>query len=313
MCFAGDSLKKAQLANTLSGIVTVLNTPFTGSNEIDEPGLRANVRRALAAGVSGFLVPAMAGEVSRLSATERTELVKIVLDESAGTVGVVGGASASTQLERIELAGELVALGCSAVLVALPYQDDVSYSRQLRQLAHEIDAPLMIQDWDPHGYGAPTELLAKLFEELPSFASVKIEVVPAGPKYTEILNATKGRIHVAGGWAVGQMIEGLDRGVHSFMPTGMHEIYCEIVRRYRSGYRAQAVTLFRRLLPILAFSNQHLDISIRFFKRLLWREGIYATANVREPLLEFDEIHLATADTLIEEAIAITGELQERR
>lgn len=297
------------LVELLSGIITVLNTPFTETGQLDEPALRANVQRALRAGVTGFLVPAMASEVDRLSADERRRMVSLVLSESVGAAIVIGGASAPTQPERLNRAGELVELGCDVVLVALSYRDDASYSRDIHELAESVNAPLMIQDWDPTGYGAPTALVARLFRSIPSFVSLKVEVVPSGPKYSELLEATGGELHVAGGWAVGQMIEALDRGVHSFMPTGMHEIYGAIYRLYRAGRRNEAVNLFRRVLPVLAFSNQHLDISIRFFKRLLWREGLFSTPTVREPRLAFDEVHLRTADELIEVAIKLSREL----
>jgi len=61
------------------------------------------------------------------------------------------------------------------------------------------------------------------------------------------------------------------------MPTGLHEIYVRIDRLYRTGRRDEARRLFDCCLPVLAFSNQHLDLSIRFFKRLLWRQGLYVT------------------------------------
>ncbi len=51
----------------LHGIVTVLNTPFSTKGEIDLPALKRNVNYALVAGVAGFLVPAMASEVYKLS------------------------------------------------------------------------------------------------------------------------------------------------------------------------------------------------------------------------------------------------------
>jgi 4-hydroxy-tetrahydrodipicolinate synthase len=93
------------------------------------------------------------------------------------------------------------------------------------------------------------------------------------------------------------------------MPTGLHPIYVAIYRRYHAGDRDGAVTLFRRLLPILAFSNQHLDISVHFFKRLLYRQGIYPTARVRPPILPFDLVHECLADALITEAIDWMKEL----
>ena len=51
----------------LHGIVTVLNTPFDQNNKIDFLALTRNVEEALAARVAGFLVPAMASEVHKLS------------------------------------------------------------------------------------------------------------------------------------------------------------------------------------------------------------------------------------------------------
>lgn len=294
----------------LAGIVTVLNTPFSDDGRIDFAGLRRNVTRAIDAGVSGFLVPALAGEVGSLSADERCAIVAAVVQENAGRVAVIGGASAGTQLERKAYAKLLLGIGCDCVLVSLPYVDETTWERELRDLVDEVAAPLMIQDWAPAGYGVPVSVAARLFAEIPSFVSMKVEVVPAGPKYSQLLTATGGRLHVSGGWAVTQMIEALDRGVHTFMPTGMHEIYCEMYRRYRSGHRDAAIELFRRVLPVLAFANQHLDISIHFFKRLLWKEGLYATPRTRDPILPFDEIHRRTADELIDLVTRITASVQ---
>lgn len=297
----------------LDGIVTVLNTPFDEQDAVDLSALRRNVRRAIEAGVTGFLVPAMASEVGKLTQVERVALVEAVLEESGGEVPVIGGASAGTPPERIENVRRMSSLGCDGVLVALPFESEAAYRTAVEALAREEPPFLMIQDWDFSGYGAPVRLIAELFEEIPQFRSLKVEVVPAGVKYSEVLEATGGRLHVAGGWAVGQMIEGLQRGVHAFMPTGMHEIYCEIYRRYTGGDKTGAQALFRRLLPVLAFANQHLDISIHFFKRLLHREGVYPTSRVREPILPFDEVHERIAGELIELVGRLTGELQEER
>lgn len=297
----------------LRGIVTVLNIPFDEDGAVALPALTRNVAYAVDAGVAGFLVPAMASEVGRLSASERRGIVDTVLEAATGRVPVVGGASAPTAAERRERAAELVAAGCRCVLAAIPWRgDEGSYLAEIEDLA-SLDLPcLMVQDWDATGRGAPVDAIAAAFGRVPSFRSIKVEVVPAGSKYTEILKATGGRLHVCGGWAVGQIIEGLDRGVHAFMPTGIHRTYVEIFRRYASGNREGAQELFERLLPVLAFSNQHVDISIRFFKRLLWRQGIYPTPSVREPLEPFDSYHLAVADELIARAIALEEELSGR-
>jgi len=293
----------------MRGIVTVLNTPFTDQDTLDLPGLRRHVQEAIRAGVAGFLVPAKAAEVDRLSAAERRSLVETVLEEAAGRVPVIGGASAASPAERLERARELVALHCAGVLVSIPFESEAQYEREVRALDALGPGFLMLQDWDFQGYGLPVPLIARLFEEVDSFRCLKVEVVPAGVKYSEVLKATGGRLHVSGGWAIMQMIEALDRGVHALMPTTMNELYVRIDRLYRGGRREEARALHERMLPVLAFSNQHLDISIRFFKRLLWRQGIYATPRVREPLLPFDAVHERVADQLIERVQALTREV----
>jgi 4-hydroxy-tetrahydrodipicolinate synthase len=93
------------------------------------------------------------------------------------------------------------------------------------------------------------------------------------------------------------------------MPTGMHQIYCEIYRLWKKGNEAEAEAKFQKILPVLTFSNQHLDISIHFFKRLLFKQGIYPTDKVREPILPFDNIHREIADKLIEKLIRIEQKL----
>ncbi len=295
----------------LCGIITVLNTPFTEDDAIDIQGFQKNVQHALDAGVAGFLVPAMASEVDKLSPQEREQLVKAVLGITRGRKPVIGGASAPTTEARVTATRRLLDLGCDGILAAIPYHDDPQYERDLRALADLQPPFLMIQDWDATGYGVPVPLIARLFREVSVFQALKIEVVPAGVKYSAVIEATGGRLHVSGGWAVMQMIEAMDRGVHAFMPTAMHPIYTRIFALYRAGRRDAARALFNRLLPVLAFSNQHLDISIHFFKRLLRRQGLFRTARVREPILPFDAVHERIANELADYAIQLMRDLDD--
>jgi 4-hydroxy-tetrahydrodipicolinate synthase len=293
----------------LHGIVTVLNTPFTDADAVDCDALQAHVTHAIQAGVAGFLVPALASEVGKLSEAERLLVVRTVLDAAGGRVPVIGGASAGDATARERAASQLIELGCDGILASIPYTTDDAMIEQVRALDALKPRLLMLQDWDFQGYGMPVDLIKRLYESIPSFRSLKIEVVPAGVKYSEVLRVTQGGLHIAGGWAVTQMIEALDRGVPTLMPTGLHPIYVGIYRRYHAGDRTGAQAMFHRLLPILAFSNQHLDISIHFFKRLLHRQGLYRTARVRPPILPFDAVHERIADELIAAAINWMEEL----
>lgn len=108
------------------------------------------------------------------------------------------------------------------------------------------------------------------------------------------------------------MIEGLKRGVHLFMPTGMHYIYTSIYRLFVVSQYDKSESLFHQILPVLAFSNQHLDISIHFFKQLLFKQSIYATPNVREPKLHFDKIHQKISEKHINQIIDLENKIKAR-
>lgn len=293
----------------LFGIVTVLNTPFTNENKIDLKALRKNVSEALSAGVSGFLVPAMASEVSKLTETERLKMVREVHKEVNGKVPVIAGAG-ETELSKSKLLmKKYIDAGCKNVLFQIPFKNENQFKKDFYELAETGPEMIMLQDWDASGYGLPDKLILELFENVPAFRCLKVETVPAGVKYSRMLELTNGRLNVSGGWAVTQMIEGLKRGVHAFMPTAMHNIYVAVYRLFHEGKTREAEELFQQIIPVLAFSNQHLDISIHFFKRLLYRQGIYPTPNIRLPILPFDKVHQEIADKLIGNVIDLEKQL----
>lgn len=297
----------------LKGIVSVLNTPFTKEDTIDHEALRNNVKEALRAGVAGILVPAMAAEVYKLSHSERLEMLSTVLETAGDRIPVIGGAGEQDLSKSKELLKAYIDLGCKNVLFQIPFVDENQFRNHFMELAALDPEMIMLQDWDATGYGLSDDLIIDLFEKVAAFRCLKIETVPAGPKYSRILDLTKGQLNVSGGWAVTQMMEGLQRGVHAFMPTGMHFIYTSIYRMFTEGKTEDAEALFGQIIPVLAFSNQHLDISIHFFKRLLYRQGIYKTPNVRNPILPFDALHKKLADKHIDRIINLENQLMAQR
>jgi len=294
----------------LSGIVSVLNTPFTVDNKVDSDALATNVQEAMHAGVAGFLVPAMASEVLKLTADEKLSMVETVLETVNGRIPVFAGTASSNMKEPLKICQQYQDLGCDHFLVQIPFKSEDQFKKEFYRFADLDPEVIMLQDWDVHGYGLADELIVELFEEVPAFRCLKVETVPAGLKYSKILELTRGTLHVSGGWAVTQMPEALQRGVHALMPTGMHWIYTRIFNLYQQGKVRESVELFNEILPVLVFSNQHLDISIHFFKRLLWRQGIYPTNKVRSPILPFDAIHEQIADELIEHVIQIESRIK---
>lgn len=293
----------------LNGIIGVTNTPFTGDNLVDEDSLRRYIDYSIKSGVKGFLVLGMAAETNKLNHDEKTFIVTTSLDEVRNRVPVICSLGPVRQKERLETVKKIIDLGCQGIMVNIPIEDEDSFIGQIAEIDKLKPGFIMIQDWDFNGYGIPVRVIERLYKEIESFKCLKIEVAPAGLKYTEVRKVTKNKLHVAGGWAGTQMIEALDRGVNAFMPTAMHDIYVRIFDLHHSGKRRESLELFCEVVPILAFSHQHLDISIHFNKRLMHRLGLFSNHRVRDPILSFDEYHERIADELIDRAISISRRL----
>ena len=111
----------------LKGIVTVLNTPFNADDTINLAALKKNVREALNAGVVGFLVPAMAAEVYKLTEQERLKMVEAVLEIAADKVTVIAGAGETDLLRSKHLIRKYISLGCKNILFQIPFEDEYQF------------------------------------------------------------------------------------------------------------------------------------------------------------------------------------------
>lgn len=294
----------------LIGVIPAMNVPFTQDDHIDLDGLQRHTEYAVESGVAALLIPVVASEVGTLSAKEREDIVAATVEAVAGRVPIIGGATAATQEQCLNYVKSLTQAGCQGVLANIPYENDAQYSAYVHAIDELHPGFLMIQDYNLNGAGVSPELLVRLFEEVPSYRCLKIETSMPGPKFTTMLEKTDGRLNISGGWSITQYIEGLDRGVHGMVPTGMHEVFCKLDSLYRSGHRSAACKLYQRIQPVIAFSNQDPGISLHFYKRMLWRMGLYATPNVRAKTIEFDRYFQRIADDMIDLYLEVSQEVR---
>lgn len=282
------------------GILSVVQTPFDEAGRVDYESLERLVAHAIEAGVQGLVAPAVASEVAFLTGEERGRIVRRI----AGRTCFVAGASADSAEVAAGFVRQAEAAGADAALVAVPeklYGDGAAIVSFFRTVSEGCALPLLIQDLQWNGPGLDVETIERLRDSLPSLAGLKIETVPAGPKYTLVKERLGRDFYVAGGWAVPQMIEALDRGVDAMIPeSSMIPVYEAIWREYRAGRREEALTFLWGLLPVLSFTNQEIKLSIAFFKRLLERKGVIAHAGMRWPGFTWDRHSARIADELIE-------------
>jgi dihydrodipicolinate synthase/N-acetylneuraminate lyase len=291
----------------LRGIVPSLNTPFDTRGGLDLSSLGALADHCVGTGCAGLLCLAVAAESDALSQKEWQAAARAIVEGAAGRLPVILSVSHGAQKVRLERARFAAAIGAHGILCQPPAGSATDRAALLKEVGAAGPDFLMVQDLDWAGPGLAIDEIVALFEAIPQFASLKIEVAPAGPKYTKVLAATGGRLHVCGGWAVLQMIEALGRGVHGFMPTCMEALYVQIYSRFESGDVAGARALHADLLPVLAFSNQHIFTSIGFFKRLRVAEGLFSTPICRPPVPPLDPHQELEAKLLMDQVARLTG------
>lgn len=296
------------LDGDFDGIVAVPATPFTDDNRIDVDSLRNYARQALVEGAIGFLAPAVAGEVDTLSEEERTLIVTTLLEEAGGRFPVIGGATDADPERCVEHARRFIEMGCQGVLAYIRYTDEASYTRQVHALGALKPRFLMIQDLDRGTQPLPVPLIVRLHREIPCFTWIKVETADRTRKISAILEATGGTLRA--GTAGPDLIELLDRGVHSYLSTFTPGVYRRIWDLHRKGARDNAVALYRRLLPCLAFMATHQSIQWRFTKALLQAEGMFATTHIRTPAPELDAVEARLVSELAEYARNLSASLR---
>jgi dihydrodipicolinate synthase/N-acetylneuraminate lyase len=306
-----EKRSKSQQSALARGIVPLLDAPFDENGAIDLESSARLIEDVIEGGVHGLWAPLVASEVHTLSMEERIELATFAANAIRHRVPfVVGAFSDETGIcRRFAALAEQV----EAYLVAVPpalYGSSEEILGFFRAVASGISTPLVIQDLQWNGSGLDIETIHRLQDALPSLVGLKIESVPAGPKYTLVRQALGKDFYISGGWAIPHLIEALERGVDAMVPEGaMVRIFVAIYQAYSQGRRDEAVAILRRLAPVLIWSNSEICQSIAFVKRLMTRKEIFKTAGMRAPRYSWDPYTLRVADELIDYYLDLEREI----
>jgi dihydrodipicolinate synthase/N-acetylneuraminate lyase len=289
----------------LTGIIASLHTPFTADDQPDHASLVRLVDHVAASGCKGVLATAVAGEVGALRPNERHALLETVTTAARGRLAVIAGVSAADLTTSLALAKRARDCGADLVLWQPPATlPDADLDDALARLGDTAAAPVMLQDLDWHGAGIPIATIERL-AAIPAFQALKVETAPAGPKYTAVRDALGDRLHLSGGWAAMQMLDGLARNLDAFIPSGLLPAYTKIFALWQQGDQTAARTLFEQCLPIITFSNQDIAISIAFWKKVRRLQGIFTTERTRPPIGALDAVQTAEAELLAARAMRL--------
>src|SRR5690349_21624479 len=108
----------------LRGILAAVTTPFTADGSaIDEPVIKTQVERLIAAGIHGLVPTGTTGEFMTLNPTEYRRVVELYVQGAAGRVPVVAGVGALSTKDAVELARDFEQLGADAIMIVPPFYD----------------------------------------------------------------------------------------------------------------------------------------------------------------------------------------------
>jgi len=135
------------MPRSFAGAGTALATPFTRSGEIDEAALRRLVRRQVQEGIDVLVPCGTTGEAVTLTDDEQKRVVQITLEEAAGRVPVLAGASSNDTRVAVEKAKAMAALGADGILSVGPYYNKPTgegFFRHFNAVADAVTVPVVV-------------------------------------------------------------------------------------------------------------------------------------------------------------------------
>ena len=276
----------------LSGVYSVIATPFDDLGNVDEVSLRRLVRATRAAGVSGLTALGVASEAAKLSEIEKSSIVSAVIEEADQVVPVVVGVSAEATRAAVSAAVSAERAGATAVMLAPPtfLGAGPGLTAHFAAVAASIGLPLVLQDFPPAtGVTLSPQQMAQVACDVPQIKTIKVEGLPSPYRISKLLPLLPQGVSVIGGTGGMYLLDELRHGARGTM-TGFAypEALVEITEAWSATQTDQAARTYYRYLPLLVLEAQPV-VGLAVRKELLRLRGIISRAGVREPSLGLDE------------------------
>ncbi len=272
---------------TLQGIVPIIPTPFTASEEIDEQALRRLVDFAIKSDVSAICLPAYASEFYKLTDQEKLQVVSLAVDQAAGRIPVVAQSNHASLKVAKELAQRNVEAGADIISIAVPRifgLPEPSIAEYLSEFMQAIpDTPVLVQDFNPGGASISVALINELRLSNANFKYLKLEEPLCSTKFEQIIDATEGTVGLLEGWGGLYMLELIPIGICGVMPgLAVSDFLQRIFTLRKNGSDHQAFDLFEKVFPQIFFSLQNMELFHYAEKELLVARGILENSNTRK-------------------------------
>lgn len=301
----------------IDGVVPVIPTPFTAREEIHREDLQRLVEFAIATRASCLCLPAYGSEFYKMNEAERHRVVQIAVKQARGRVPVLAQSNSPSARVSSEIATRNEALGADVISFALPRQFAIPEPDMIRyaeRICRSVNVPVLIQDFNPGGATVGANFCRELRRRCANFQYIKLEEPLMGPKVRAIRKATKGTLGVLEGWGGLYMTELYDFGICGLMPgTGLGDLLDAVWQALKDGRRSDAFDTFEKVMPLISFSLQSLELYHHVEKRLLKARGAIRNTGARDAQWTPFKEALAYSDELIERVLGEVDRLGLKR
>lgn len=283
-------------------VVTAMVTPFDADAKLDLEGAARLATHLVDAGDDGLVVNGTTGESPTTSDTEKSDLLRAVVEAVGDRAHVLAGVGTNDTAHSCELARQAAAAGADGLLVVTPYYSKPPQNGLLAHfgaVASATDLPVMVYDI-PGRSGVPIETatLVRLAEH-PNVVAVK-DAKDDLFASSEVMAATD-LAYYCGSDALN--LAHLTQGAAGMVTTVGNVAGRELVALVEAvdaGDLVRALDLHRRLLPLVRAVMMSTQ-GVLTCKAGLHHQGHLTHPTVRPPL----------ADATDEQAAAVRAALED--
>ncbi|MBN9518422.1 dihydrodipicolinate synthase family protein [bacterium] len=291
----------------LEGVLAIAHTPFSDDDRIDAVALTRAVDWSFAVGANG-LGTGMVSETLKLTADERVELPRLLVEAARGRGPVFAAAGAEGTRQAVGFAVAAESVGCDAVMAVPPLTARPGIEQTtdyFRAIADAVSIPVVVQDASGYvGQAIPLSVYVKLLDRYgPDKILFKPEAAPNGPNISALRDATGGAARIFEGSGGVFLIDSFRRGVAGTMP-GM-DLLDGNVAVWRALKRGDEDAAYRAYFPVSAIVSLQLQAGLDGFlaveKYLMVKRGLFPSARRRGPCgWELDPETAAEVDRLFD-------------
>ncbi len=281
------------------GSMTALVTPFK-DGKVDEPALRALVKRQIEGGTSAVVPVGTTGESPTLDHAEADRVIAIVIEESKGKMGVIAGTGSYDTRATVERSKAAKKAGADALLIVCPYYNKPGQQGiylHFKAVAEEVGLPVVVYTIPGRSVVNITpDTVAKL-AQVPGIAAVK-EASGSLSQMSKIVAACGDKVALLSGddaltlpvMAIG------GKGVISVASNIIPRAMADIVAAGLKGDFATARSIHYKHLEL--FKALYLETNPIGIKHAVAKLG-WAGPEIRLPMTQYEPANAAKLDAAL--------------